>query len=82
MPMDAKSLYRAVSNQTQTRKGKFERWKNVASIFELKEAPHLHNGHLLIIDGGVTTGSTLEACVHKLLEIPGARVSVATLAFA
>lgn len=81
-PMDTKTLYRAVSNQTQTRKGKFERWKNVESIFQLKDPAQLENGHLLIIDDVVTTGSTLEACIMKLREIPGARVSVATLALA
>jgi predicted amidophosphoribosyltransferase len=30
----------------------------------------------------VTTGSTLEACANQLLKAEGAKVSVATLAFA
>jgi len=80
--LDINTLYRAVSNQTQTRKGKFERWKNVESIFALRESTHLEHGHLLLIDDVVTTGSTLEACVQQLLKIPGTRVSVATLALA
>jgi predicted amidophosphoribosyltransferase len=28
----------------------------------------------------VTTGSTLEACANKILEVPGTKVSVATIA--
>ena len=82
VPMDTKTLYRAVSNQTQTRKGKFERWKNVESIFSLRDATHLENGYLLLIDDVVTTGSTLEACVHTLLKIPDARVGIAPIALA
>jgi predicted amidophosphoribosyltransferase len=30
----------------------------------------------------ITTGATLEACAQALLEVPGVKVSVATIAFA
>ena len=82
VPLDTATLYRAVANQTQTRKGKFERWKNVESIFELRDFKHLENGYVLLIDDVVTTGSTLEACVNTLHRIPGVRVGIATMALA
>ena len=36
----------------------------------------------LLIDDVITTGSTLTACAEVLLEIPGAKVSIATIAYA
>ena len=33
-------------------------------------------------DDIVTTGATLDACAQKLLEVPGVKVSVATIAVA
>jgi len=35
-----------------------------------------------LVDDVVTTGATLEACCIPLLEIPGVKVSIATLATA
>lgn len=81
-PYNEHCLYRALANPTQTRKGKFERWQNVESVFALRDAQQFENKHLLLVDDVVTTGSTLEACAHQLNTIPGTRVSIATAAFA
>lgn len=76
------NLYRAVHTSTQTRKSRFDRWKNVENIFRLKDPVELEHKHVLLVDDVITTGSTLEACAHAILEVEGTRVSVATLAFA
>jgi len=30
----------------------------------------------------MTTGATLEACAHTLLQVPGVKVSIVTMAYA
>ncbi|MCB2196881.1 MAG: ComF family protein [Bacteroidetes bacterium] len=81
-PLDTKSFIRAVATETQTRKSRFERWKNVENIFKITSTDSLEGKHILIVDDVVTTGSTLEACANVLLELDGVKVSIATLAVA
>jgi len=40
----------------------------------------LENKHVLLVDDIVTTGATLEACILKLKEIPGIRISLGAIA--
>ena len=81
-PMDVQTLVRHVSTTSQTRKKRFERWENVDSGFGLTDPDIFSGQHILLIDDVVTTGATLEACIHTVLSAPETRVSVATLAFA
>ena len=82
IPMMRDNLIRNYNSETQTNKGRFERWENVRELFSVRKPEQLEGKHLLLVDDVVTTGSTLEACAQVLLEIPGVKVSVATLAFA
>lgn len=75
-------LFRKVHSSTQTKKSRYERWENVKDIFELKNGHQLEGKHVLLVDDVITTGATLEACGRKLLEIPGIRLSIASLAYA
>ncbi|MFC2152563.1 ComF family protein [Bacteroidota bacterium] len=81
-PLDVKSFIRSLATETQTRKSRFERWKNVENIFTIKNENALKGKHILLVDDVVTTGSTLEACVNSILEIEGTKVSIAALAVA
>ena len=76
------NLIRSEFTQTQTRKTRAERVKNVSQAFTLVNEQELEGKHLLLVDDVVTTGATLEACAAKLLEIKGCKVSVGALAFA
>ena len=76
------NLFRKIFTSTQTRKNRFERWKNVEGIFDVARYVEFENKHILLIDDVVTTGSTLEACAFQLLKIKNTKVSIATLAFA
>jgi ComF family protein len=75
-------LYRKVYSQTQTRKTRFDRWENVENIFAVKYPDRIRGRHILLVDDVLTTGATLEACAQALLEVPGVKVSVATIAYA
>jgi len=75
-------LIRRYYSESQTRKGRFERWENVSDLFGLKPEGYFAGKHVLLVDDVVTTGSTLEACAQKILECEGAKVSIATLGFA
>lgn len=76
------NLRRVVYTETQTRKGRYERWENVEGIFELSSPSEWNGKHILLVDDVLTTGSTLEACATAIHSTTNARVSVATLAFA
>ena len=81
-PLDAQTLVRRVFTATQTRKKRFERWVNVDSGFGLTTPDSFTGKHILLIDDVITTGATLEACIHAVLSANEAKVSVATLAWA
>ena len=81
-PLDIDSLIRDVATETQTRKSRFERWKNVENIFKVIDENALIGKHVLLVDDVVTTGSTMEACVNAILEVKDTKVSIATLAVA
>lgn len=80
--VSTQNLYRAKHTSTQTRKNRFERFKNVDGIFALHHPEQVAHKHILLIDDVVTTGSTLEACAAELLKQTNTKVSIATLAFA
>jgi len=81
-PVSTDHLQRTVFTTTQTMKTRYERWKNVEHIFSAQRPGQLKNKHILLVDDVLTTGATLEACATALSEIPGIKISIATLAFA
>ena len=76
----ADALIRTHLSQTQTKKSRFDRWKNVEDIFQVTAPEKLEGKHILLVDDVVTTGSTLEACANRILDIPNTKVSIATIA--
>jgi competence protein ComFC len=81
-PLILGNLIRDLHTESQTFKGRFERWENVCGIFSVRNSSLFRGKHLLLIDDVITTGATLEACSVPLLEIEGVKVSVASLAYA
>lgn len=79
--IDETSLLRVSYNESQTKKTRWARWKNVSTIFQLHTKANLSNEHILLIDDVITTGSTLEACSIELLKGNPASVSIATTAY-
>lgn len=81
VPVAANAVIRLSATETQTRKTRIDRWKNMEGKFELADAASIAGKHVLLVDDVVTTGATLEACGHELLKATGTKLSIATLAY-
>lgn len=79
IPILDKAITRPQHTETQTKKGRIERWKNMEGKFILSDPDAIKNKHLLLVDDVVTTGATLEACGNELLKAENVRLSLATL---
>ena len=73
-------LVKTQNTKTQTKKNRLARWKTSQDLFLLKNAEGLANKNLLLVDDVITTGATIEACARALLQIPNAKIFVATIA--
>lgn len=82
VPVLVKNVIRQRYTDTQTKKHRAERWKNVEGSFAVKNPSVLHGKNILLVDDVITTGATLEACVQCMQTIPGITISLATLATA
>lgn len=82
IPVLDKAVLRPEHTETQTKKGRIERWKNMEGKFVLADPGTVRNKHLLLVDDVVTTGATLEACGLELLRGTNSRLSVVTLCIA
>lgn len=74
-------IARRTATQTQTHKNRIHRWQNIEGKFLLSNPEIISGKHVLLIDDVVTTGATLESCGRQLIDIPGLRLSIATLAY-
>ncbi|MGV3767268.1 MAG: ComF family protein [Chitinophagaceae bacterium] len=79
---DASVLIKHTQTDSQTRKSRLERWLNMKSRFSLSDPDAVSNKHILLVDDVITTGATLESCVHTLFEGKPASVSIAAYAWA
>ncbi|MCX8019207.1 MAG: phosphoribosyltransferase family protein [Chitinophagaceae bacterium] len=68
--------------ETQTRKGRIERWKNIEGKFSLNCASQIHGKKILLVDDVVTTGATLEACGAELLKAQPKELFIAACCYA
>ncbi len=74
-------LIRVSSTKTQTKKLRFDRWKNVQELFHVQNNFALQNKHILLIDDVITTGATLEACYEALKKTKNLKISIACMAY-
>lgn len=75
-------LIRTQFTQTQTKKNREERIKNVAQAFSVQNPEKLSGKHILLVDDVITTGATLEVCANTLINNIDLTISIATLAYA
>lgn len=81
IPVLQNTIRRTSFTETQTKKGRIERWQNMEGRFELVNPQIVKGRHVLLVDDVITTGATLEACGRELLKADGLRLSIASLCF-
>jgi len=75
-------LLRTSYTKTQTLKNRELRAGIINTAFDVKYDNSHIGKHFLLVDDVITTGATLEACGKLLLQIPDAKVSIVTIAYA
>lgn len=75
-------IVRPQFTETQTKKGRVERWVNMEGKFVLVKPEAIRNKHILLIDDVITTGATLESCGTELLKAGNIHLSIATFCYA
>jgi ComF family protein len=74
-------VIRREQTETQTKKGRIQRWQNMAGKFELANPQAIKDKQVLLVDDVVTTGATLEACGQEILKAENVQLNIATLCF-
>ncbi len=82
VPVASGNVIRTVATETQTKKGRTERWENVEKSFSILNPASLSGKNILLVDDVITTGATIEACGAQILKIENVKLSIASLAFA
>jgi ComF family protein len=80
VPIITKNVIRIIHTETQTKKGRVQRWENVEKSFSVIDPSVFEEKHILLIDDVITTGATIEACGREILKTKGVRLSIASLA--
>jgi ComF family protein len=75
-------LRRIANTASQTHKDRLARLENMKDAFEMIDTIGGSYKHILILDDVLTTGATLEACVHALNKNQLCKVSIATIGVA
>ena len=82
IPWSDKILKKHIATSTQTKKNRYERFKNVEDVFTITNNELIQDKHILLVDDVITTGSTFESAIKTLLENGASKVSIAAIASA
>lgn len=80
IPYSDTILKKGYNSSSQTSKSRFERWQDIRTLFSLNEELPRSCKHVLLIDDVITTGATIEACAHVLLQRYNISISVVCIA--
>ena len=80
IPFDEHSFIKHEHTESQTKKTRAERIKNVENSFSVIHPERVKGRHILLVDDVITSGATLEACGKILLAHGAAKISVFSIA--
>jgi ComF family protein len=81
-PVSSQVLLRGRATESQTRKTRIDRVKNMEGAFVVADAQAITGKHILLCDDVLTTGATLEACALALMNEKSVKISLATIGIA
>lgn len=81
VPLNKELIIKQIHRPSQTKKNRFQRWKNVSSTFQLQNTKGMEGKHFLLVDDVLTTGSTIEACALELQKIEQVKISLLAMAY-
>lgn len=76
------ALVKLRHTETQTNKGRGERWENVSGSFAVREPGMVYGKNIMIVDDVLTTGATIEACADVFSKAGAAEIYITALACA
>ncbi len=79
LPVDTTGLCKSRHTRSQVHSTYNERLTNLRDSFSVKTPEKFAGRHILIVDDVLTSGATLDACAHALLEVQSTRISFLTL---
>ena len=80
IPVNRTMLRRTRQTESQTKKSRTERLRNMDGAFLANN--NINNIHVLLVDDVLTTGATIESCVLALIKESDISVSIATIGIA
>lgn len=72
-------IRRVIATETQTRKSKLKRWKNMENVYS-SSTENLAGQSVLIVDDVITTGATVGMLCDRLVEANVSEIHIASLA--
>ncbi len=79
VPMNTTSLIKVKHVDSQTKRSKLSRIRNVEGVFEVLDGEAFCDQRVLLVDDLLTTGSTLVACLEVIAEYKPKSMSIATI---